>query len=376
MQTIRLSKSCIGKEEKEAVSKVLDAEFLGMGQDVKNFESELAAFIEIPEENVVCVNTGTSALQLALAGLDIGEGDEVIVPSLTYVASFQAISATGATPVACDIDVNTLCIDLKDMESRITSNTRAVMPVHYAGETAFIPKLNKLAIKHSLRVIEDAAHSFGGYRDGKRIGKVGDVICFSFDGIKNITSGEGGAIITSDGKLLQRIKDGRLLGVERDSEKRYNGKRSWNFNVSHQGFRFHMSNIMAAIGREQLKKADEFINVRKKAVALYNELLSDVPKIKCLEHDFRNNAPHIFPVKVQGAKRDDLIDSLRQRGVECGLHYQPNHKLSYYNKNETLKVTSVVSNEIMTLPLHADLSEANIVFIVNALKDILETVNV
>ena len=376
MQTIRLSKSCIGKEEKEAVSKVLDAEFLGMGQDVKNFESELAAFIAIPEGNVVCVNTGTSALQLALSGLDIGEGDEVIVPSLTYVASFQAISATGATPVACDIDVNTLCMDLADVERRITSKTRAVMPVHYAGETAFIPNLNKLAIKYSLRVIEDAAHSFGGYRDGKRIGKVGDVICFSFDGIKNITSGEGGAIITSDPKLLQRIKDGRLLGVERDSEKRYNGKRSWNFNVSHQGFRFHMSNIMAAIGREQLKKADEFINVRKKAVALYNELLSDVPKIICLEHDFKNNAPHIFPVKVQGAKRDELIDSLRQRGIECGFHYQPNHKLTYYNKNETLKVTSKVSDEIMTLPLHADLSEANVVFIVDVLKDILETANV
>ncbi|NQX96595.1 MAG: DegT/DnrJ/EryC1/StrS family aminotransferase [Flavobacteriales bacterium] len=371
MKTIRLSKSCIGIEEKEAVLRVLDAEFLGMGQDVQDFENELADFIGVPAANVVCVNTGTSALQLALAGLDIGLGDEVIVPSLTYVASFQAISATGATPVACEVDKNTLCIDIADVESKITSKTKAIMPVHYAGETAFIPTLMKLAEKHSLRVIEDAAHSFGGFRNGERIGKVGDVVCFSFDGIKNITSGEGGAIVTSDAALLERVKDGRLLGVEKDTEKRYKGERSWGFDVSHQGFRFHMSNIMAAIGREQLKKVDKFLQIRKQSVSQYVELLANVQGIECLEHNFSQNAPHIFVVKVVDGKRDYLLDALRERNIQCGLHYQPNHKLAYFKQKGCFEVVEQVSNEIITLPLHADLSSDDVSYVVDVIKELM-----
>ncbi len=372
MRKIRLSKSSIGKEEKKAVLKVLDAEFLGMGVDVQKFENELANFIGINENNVVCVNTGTSALQLALASLDIGIGDEVIVPSLTYVASFQAISATGAKPVACDVNTNTLCIDTEDVERLINSKTKAIMPVHYAGETAFMPELMKLANKYNLRVIEDAAHSFGGYRDGRRIGYVGDIVCFSFDGIKNITSGEGGAIVTSDLEVLKRIKDGRLLGVEKDSEKRYKGERSWIFDVSHQGFRFHMSNIMAAIGREQLRKVDNFIRIRREAVLLYVELLEGLPNVTCLNHDFINNAPHIFVIKVLEGKRDYLMKELRQIGIECASHYQPNHKLSYFKQDGNYKITEQVSKEILTLPLHADLTKKNVIHIVDALKGILE----
>jgi dTDP-4-amino-4,6-dideoxygalactose transaminase len=368
---IRLSKSCIGKEEKEAVLKVLDAEFLGMGQDVQLFENELADFIGIPKGGVVCVNTGTSALQLALASMDIGVGDEVIVPSLTYVASFQAISATGATPIACDIKKNTLCIDLADVEARITTKTRAIMPVHYASETSFIPELYALAKKYSLRVVEDAAHSFAGFRHGERIGKVGDVICFSFDGIKNITSAEGGAIITSDPKLLERLKDGRLLGVEKDTEKRYEQARSWEFNVSNQGFRFHMSNVMAAIGREQLKKSDTFILKRKEAVSRYLELLSNVDDIDCLDHNFTQNAPHIFVVKVLNGKRDYLMNALRESGIQCGIHYQPNHYLSLYKSTYSLPITELVAKQILTLPLHAELQTGDVNYIVNTIVGIL-----
>jgi len=371
VKTIRLSKSCIGIEEKEAVLKVLDSEFLGMGQDVQDFERELAAFIDVPEGNVVCVNTGTSALQLALAGLDIGVGDEVIVPSLTYVASFQAISATGATPVPCEVDYNTLCIDLIDLERRITTKTKAIMPVHYASENAFIPELTAIAKRHSLRIIEDAAHSFAGFRDGQRIGKVGDVICFSFDGIKNITSGEGGAIITSDLKLLERIKDGRLLGVEKDSDMRYEGKRSWDFDVSNQGFRFHMSNIMAAIGREQLKKVDTFIQARKTAVAQYIDLLSAVEGIECLHHSFHQNAPHIFVVKILNGKRDCLMNSMRNMGIQCGIHYQPNHYLTYYKSDISLPVTDTLAKQILTIPLHAEITSENIAYIVKNISKFL-----
>lgn len=371
MKIIRLSKSSIGIEEKNSVLNVLDSEFLGMGEAVQQFEIELANFIGVPSSNVVCVNTGTSALQLALAGLDIGVGDEVLVPSLTYVASFQAISATGAKPVACDINPDNLCLDLMDAEKRITPKTKAIMPVHYASENGFIPSITKLAQKHSLRMIEDAAHSFAGYRNDSRIGREGDVICFSFDGIKNITSGEGGAIVTSDFTLLERLRDGRLLGVEKDSEKRYKGERSWDFNVSNQGFRFHMSNIMAAIGREQLKKVDIFVEKRKKIVQQYIELLFDVKDVELLNHSFDLNAPHIFVIKVNCDRRDFLMNTLRESGIQCGIHYQPNHYLKLYKTDYSLPNTELIAKQILTLPLHVDLVSDDIFYIVNIIKKAL-----
>jgi dTDP-4-amino-4,6-dideoxygalactose transaminase len=223
---IRLSKSCLGEAEKLAVMGVLERDFLGMGSEVQQFEQALTEFFGRP---AVCVVNGTAALQLALEGCDVGEGDEVLVQSLTYVASFQAISATGAKPVACDIDPVTLTLDWRDAEKRLRSKTKALMPVHYSGGVGALDEIYAFAHKHGLRVFEDAAHAFGTVYKGKRVGGFGDISCFSFDGIKSITSGEGGCIVTDDPDLLTRVKDSRLLGVEKDTEKRYTSRRSWKF---------------------------------------------------------------------------------------------------------------------------------------------------
>ena len=230
---------------------VLDREFLGMGAEVQMFEKLLSAFFGRP---AVCVANGTAALQLALQACEIGPGDEVLVQSLTYVASFQAISATGARPVACDIENATLTLDWRDAEKRLTTKTKAIMPVHYSGGVGALNEIYSFARKHSLRVIEDAAHAFGSVYQGKRVGGFGDVACFSFDGIKNITSGEGGCVVTDDPDVLRRVQDARLLGVEKDTEKRYMVQRSWEFDWSTQCLRYHMSNIMASIRMEQLKR--------------------------------------------------------------------------------------------------------------------------
>ena len=221
---IKLSKSCISKSEKDAVLKVLDNEYLGMGNEVQKFENTLTDFFGRP---TVCVSTGTAALHLALQAVGVGIGDEVLVQSITYVSSFQAISATGATPVACDIDSESLCIDWKDAEKRLTRKTKAIMPVHYAGGVGRLNEIYEFANKHGLRVIEDAAHAFGTIYEGKEVGGFGDISCFSFDGIKNITSGEGGCIVTDNEIILQKIRNARLLGVENDTDKRFSGKRSW-----------------------------------------------------------------------------------------------------------------------------------------------------
>lgn len=365
---IRLSKSCLGEAEKQAVMGVLDREYLGMGVEVQQFERVLTEFFGRP---AVCVVNGTAALHLALQACDIGPGDEVLVQSLTYVASFQAISATGAWPVACDVDSSTLTLDWRDAEKRITPRTKAIMPVHYSGGVGALDEIYTFAHRYGLRVVEDAAHSFGTGYQGKRVGGFGDIACFSFDGIKNITSGEGGCIVTDDRQVLQRVRDARLLGVEKDTEKRYTGQRSWEFDVTAQGWRYHMSNIMAAIGLEQLRRFDEFAEVRRVRARLYDEMLKNHPCIHLLPRDYDTVAPHIYVVRIAGLKdRTGLQAQLLEHGVQTGIHYQPNHDLLLYRAPGVapLPVTEAVYPELLTLPLHPELSEEDVHFIVSLLR--------
>ena len=357
---IRLSKSVIGNEEKRAVTGVLDREYLGMGKEVQEFETMLGGFFTRP---AVCVNTGTAALHLALQATGIGAGDEVLVQSLTYVASFQAISATGAKPVPCEIDPDTITLDVKDARKRLTKRTKAVMPVHYSGGMGALDEIYEFANENGLRVIEDACHAFGGNYNGKKVGSFGDIACFSFDGIKNITSGEGGAIITEDEMVLQFVRDARLLGVEKDTEKRYKGERSWDFDVHHQGWRFHMSNIMAAIGIEQLKKLQGFSLKRRSLAKRYLSNLRNVDDIELLKLDFDSIVPHIFVIKINSLDRENIRKKLLDKGIQTGVHYFPNHLLSMYRSDMEFPVTEHVYPRLLSIPLHPDLNEQDIDYI-------------
>jgi dTDP-4-amino-4,6-dideoxygalactose transaminase len=365
MKKIRLSKASISETEKNSVLKTLDDEFLGMGTQVGLFEKKIKEFITTDME-VVCVSSGTSALHLAIAGLEIGLGDEVLVPSLTYVGSFQAISATGATPVPCEVNPKTLFIDTEDAKKKITKKTKAIMPVHYASSSKGMDKVYKLAKENNLRIVEDAAQAFGCRRSGKNIGFEGDVICFSFDGIKNITCGEGGAILSNDKNFINKVKDNRLLGVQKDSEKRLLGLRSWDFDVVSQGWRYHMSNIMAAIGLAQLDRIEEFRSSRLKIVNEYIEALAGIKNVKVLNLDFSELISHIFVIKVD--KRDDLREYLTSFGIECGLHYKPNHLLTKFSKKESLPVTEKLYKKILTLPCHNDLTKDEQMFVIKKIK--------
>ena len=374
MNLIRLSKSSVGIEEKQAVCRVLDDGYLGMGSEVQQFEQELKEYLSTDLE-VICVNSGTAALHIALDCLNIGAGDEVLVPSITYVATYQAITATGATPISCEVMEDTVFLDLEDAKKRITSKTRAVIPVHYASDSQSMDKVYEFAKVHKIRVIEDAAHSFGSRRNDRFIGSEGDILCFSFDGIKNITCGEGGAVLTSDKKLALRIKDARLLGVHKDTEQRYSGGRSWNLSVDNQGFRYHMSNIMAAIGREQLKKIAYFSKRRQEITSFYVENLKSIRGLTLLNLDYKNIVPHIFPVRILNNRRDYIITNMRESGVECGIHYMPNHLLSYFKSRYQLKKAELIGNEIMTLPLHPNLIHSEIEKVVNLLTMCLSKCN-
>jgi dTDP-4-amino-4,6-dideoxygalactose transaminase len=367
---IRLSKSSIGDEEIRAVVSVLKEEFLGMGSYVNNFEDELSNYFQSP---ALCVVNGTSALQLALQACGIGADDEVLVQSLTYVASFQAISATGAVPVACDVSKETITIDLVDAESKITEKTKAIMPVHYSGGVGDLKSIYDFAKKHNLRVIEDAAHALGSTYNGKKIGSFGDVICFSFDGIKNITSGEGGCIVSKDKLVIEKIKDLRLLGVIKDSDKRAKGERSWEFDVKEQGWRYHMSNIMAAIGSVQLKRFPEFIAKRRSLAKNYELLLTVQDEIITLKNNYDDVVPHIFPIILpKNINRNLLRDNLNELNIQTGLHYFPNHKLSFYRKNIILKNTNELCERIITLPLHIDVSFLDQEYVISQLIKLIK----
>lgn len=356
---IKLSKSNIGFFEIINVIKILKRSYLGMGKEVQKFEKKLSDFFG---REVVCVSSGTSAIQLAIEACQFNYGDEILVPSFTYIATIQAISAAGMKPIFCDINSNNLIIDLEDAKSRITPKTRAILPVFFSGGVGDIDSIYEFAKSNELRVIEDAAHSFGTKHKGKFIGGLGDITCFSFDGIKNITSGEGGCVVTNDSKIIDLIKNKRLLGVINDTEKRFNGQRSWEFDVKYQGWRYHMSDIMAAIGCIQLKRLKHFSTKRQQYARLYDELFENTKEITPLKHDYSVIVPHIYVIKVPYLiNRDHLREHLRLNGVEVGYHYFPNHLLSLFKTDYKLPKTEEIYKSIISLPLHTLLTKKDIV---------------
>lgn len=379
--TVRLSKSIVGDEEARAVARViLEDGYLGMGKETRDFENALASCIGVEPWQVVSVNSGTAALHLACQAITIEEEariaqmtgkPEIIIPSLTFVASFQAALAAGFLPVACDVLTETGTIDLEDAQNRITSNTIAIMPVDYASNPWKLDETYAFARERNLRVVEDAAHAFGCRHHGKKIGSFGDLVCFSFDGIKNITCGEGGCIIAFARESAELCADGRLLGVVGDTAKRFAGARSWDADVIHQGWRYHLSNIMAAIGLAQLERLeDEFIPARNKLYNLYRENLADAPNIIFFRTDPEDYiVPHILPLRIVGGKKDIVAYTLKQAGIPTGLHYKPNHLLSLFGAGApTLPNVEKLYGELLTVPLHPGLSEADVLAVCGVLR--------
>ena len=366
---IKVARGCLGSEELEEVKSAFEYGYFGLAFKVDEFEEALKSYFGA--SYVVATNTGTTALHLALDALGIGPGDEVIVPSFTYVASFQAISATGAKPVSCDIHQDTLLMDVGDVESRLSAKTKAVMPVHYAGNPCDMDALCELRDRHGFRIVEDAAHAFGSTYKAKKIGGFGDIVCFSFDSIKNITCGEGGAIICQDENLDKLLRNKRLLGIERASQTSSAWKeRGWHYDVTQQGFRYHMSNINAAIGLAQLKKVDRFIARRREICRAYNNAFQEVSGIKKLPIDYNVVAPHIYVVKVLEGRRDDLSLFLKGRDIETGVAYIPNHFHAFYREEGLcLPETEKVFEEILTLPLHFEISDEDLRTVIDSVQD-------
>ena len=371
IKLLRLSKSIISNKEILAVKNILKKGFLGMGPEVEKFENILTRYFK---REVVCFNSGTAALQVALQACGVGRNDEVLVPSITYVASYQAISATGARPVSCDIDLENMQFSLIDLKKRVSRKTKAIMPVHFSGSASQILKIYKFAKQNRLRVIEDAAHAFGTKVRGKKIGSFGDITCFSFDGIKNITSGEGGCLVTSDKKILSMAKDIRLLGIENETEKRYSGHRSWISDVKMQGWRYHMSDINASIGIEQFKRFSKLSKIRKDVCRSYDKKFKNHKYIKTFKRNYKEEVPHIYVVRIPqlNNRREFLRKELLKNRIQTGIHYYPNYKYTKFKaSNFFFPNTEKIYKELLTLPLHPELKEKDIRYISKILKKLI-----
>jgi len=363
---IQVARPLVGKEELRNIAKVLKSGWFGMGDKVYQFENELKKMFK--RKYAVCVNTGTNALHLALDSIGIKKGDEVIVPSLTYIGTVQPIIMCGAKPVFCDVGMDDLNIDVKHLKKLITKRTKAVIPVHYGGSPCDMDGILKVAKKHAIHVVEDAAHAFGSRHKGRLIGSFGDIACFSFDPIKNVTCGEGGVILLNDGRIAETMVKKRILGVDKDTWTRYKHKRSWFYEVHMKGFRYHMSDINAAIGLAQLEKFDKPSKIRQKIAKLYDKGLSTLKQAKPLRHDYDNIVPFNYTILAEG--RDKLMEYLKTKGVGTCINYIPNHLQPLFRgKKVKLPNTEEAYKKIVSIPVHAGMTLADARYVVKAIKE-------
>jgi perosamine synthetase len=369
---IRVSQPVTDQAELNALAEAMEAAYFGHAAKVLEFEQALKEFLGSPESHVICVNSGTAALHLALEAVGLGPGDEVLVPSLTFVASFQAIGAAGATPVPCEVREADLLLDLEDAGRRITSRTKAVMPVHYGGNPGDLAGLYRWANERGLMVIEDAAHAFGSDYGGRKVGTLGEVACFSFDSLKNITCGEGGAVVCRDPQVARLIGLKRLLGMDRGAAPPGGAPGTVAYDVVTPGWRYHMSNLNAAMGLVQLGKAKDFIARRRAIARRYDQALSGLSGLVTLRVDYGQAAPFIYTIRILGGRRSEMAGFLRDHGVETGVFYPANHLHSLYRRDGlTLPASEKLSAEILSLPLHCALSDEQVETIIGLVREFM-----
>ena len=349
----------LADEELNAVKGIFDSRWLGKGFVTETFEEQLCQHLRT--KHVLCVNSGTAALQLAVECLELNPGFEVLVPSLTFPATIQAIVLAGGQPIFCEVEPTTLNIDIEDAKSRLTPNCRVIMPVHYAGQACDMDKTLNFAQENNLYVVEDAAQAFGSTYKGRTVGSLGDLTCFSFDPIKNITCGGGGAIATDNDEMAARISLIRNIGIDKDPGLRKDHPISWKYKVLSQGYRYLMSNINAAIGIEQLKKFAAFRDRKLFIVKRYNDAFAEAPEITVLKQNLDETFPFSYVIRILPTHRDNLITHLKQNDIDSTVQFVPNHLQPAFSRYHTeLPTTESLFNEILTIPLFYEMTDSDV----------------
>lgn len=357
----------LGEEELKAVGTVFNSRWLGLGATTKEFEDRLKSTLGV--KHALAVNTGTSALHLALEALQLKPGDEVVVPSLTFVASVQAILMAGLKPVFCDVLPETLNLDLESVKRVITPRTRVIMPVHYSGLACEMDEILAYAKTRQLWVVEDAAHAFGSAYKGRKVGTLGDLTCFSFDPIKNITCGEGGAVTTDNDELAKIMIPKRILGIENDTWSRYRNERNWSYEVITPGYRYHLPNINAAIGLVQLGKMEQFRQRKSSIVRRYDAAFAGIDGLSLIRRNLDDTFPFCYIIRILKNRRNALAAHLKGLGVITGVHYIPNHLQPLFQaQRQPLPATEQLFDEIITLPLFCEMTDSEVELVVSGVQ--------
>jgi dTDP-4-amino-4,6-dideoxygalactose transaminase len=355
IKMIPVFKPLIEQEEIDASRESLELGWLGMGSYVSKFEETVKNIIGVEDRYVAAVSTGTAGLHIALLVAGVGPGDEVIVAAFNCSADFQAIGWVGADIVFCDCDDDTLELDLERAEELVTPKTKAIIVMDYDCILSDHEAIAMFAKKHGIRVIHDAAHSFGSKYKGKMVGSFSDICVFSHDPVKTVTCLDGGTVVVKTEEELKYVHELRLLGMQQPATVMYKNQRAWTFDVERVGFRYHMLNMHAAIGLAQLGKLDVIAESRRNASRRYNELLSDIPMVRCPKTDFEGVNPFLYYIRVPEQHRDNLRAYLKENGVDTGIHWQPGHQFSLWKNCQSgnLAVTDRVGKEILSLPLYS-----------------------
>jgi len=365
---IPYGKQTINRDDVKKVSDVFKGNWLTQGPKILEFEKALAKYCQA--KYVLAVSSGTSALLLAYMALGIKKGDEVITTPLTFAATSNCLYHLGAVPVFCDINPNTLDINVDLIEKKITKRTKAIVAVDFAGLPCDWDKIKRIAKKHNLFTVSDSAHSLGGAYKGKKVGTLADITCFSFHPVKLITTGEGGAVITNDKKLFERMKLLQHHGVNKIPS-----KGGWYYEIKEPGFNFRITDIQSALGISQLKRIKQFLLKRKQIVKMYNAAFSDTLElILPKEPKGYLSAWHLYPLRFNlKAKKKDVYDFLRKQGIGVQVHYLPLHLHQFYKKEYGYKKGDFVQAEkyysqAFSLPLYPTLKEKEIKQVILAVK--------
>jgi dTDP-4-amino-4,6-dideoxygalactose transaminase len=377
-QRIPFFRPSIGEADIAAVTEVLRSGWLVTGPQVRALEAELAAYCGAPYVNAV--NSCTAAMHLALAAWEIGPGDEVITTPYTFTATANVILHVGAKPVLVDVRESDLNLDPAGVERALTSRTKAIIPVHFAGEPCDMDALTALARPRGIRVLEDAAHAIGSFYRGRPVGALSDAAAFSFYANKTITTGEGGALATADEALSERVRVLTLHGMTRDAWNRYGAGGSWRYDISAFGFKDNLTDIAAALGRTQLARIEEFIEERTRVARRYFANLRDEEHLQLPGFSEENRQPwHLFWVRVRESApidRDAVITGLSERGIGTSVHFIPLHYhsafagLGYWRKGDFPVAERAFAGEV-TLPIFPSMTNAEVDEVCQALRDLL-----
>ena len=372
-------KPLIGEAEINEVVETLRSGWLTTGPRTKRFEEEFADFVGA--KYAIAVNSATAALHLGLDAVGIQAGDEVLVPTYTFAATAEVVLYFGATPVLVDCAPGEFNLDLEQLESRITSRTKAIIPVDIAGEAPDMDVLMEIAARHNLKVVEDAAHSIPARYKGRWVGTLADLTAFSFYANKNITTGEGGMLTTDNEEYADRARIMSLHGISKDAWKRYSSTGSWYYEILQPGFKYNMTDIAAALGLHQLQRCFEMQQRREAIVEQYDAAFEEMPELEIPPRSpYSQSAWHLYLLRLNldnlKIDRNDFLDRLKAANIGFSVHYIPLHMHPYYREKfdyrpDSFPVAALNYRRVITLPLYPAMSDQDVQDVIEAVQTIV-----